>query len=300
MTDFHRTYHEGELAVQDRAGVSRERPDAAEMYHPAIGTGVARFLAAQQFAAISSLDADGRVWVSLRSGKAGFLQAVDQSTVEIGGYSQADDPLLANLRRQPGIGVLAINLAARQRVRLNGKASVSDSTIRMSVEQLYGNCQQYIQTRTIQGDSEHLDAAARYHDELDSALRTWVEKSDTFFLGTVHLQSGLDVSHRGGKPGFVRVESAKQLLFPDYRGNNMFNSLGNIASYPRAGLLFPDFDSGAALQISGTASILWDNPRIAEFPGARRLVAIDIERILELPQATLLKFEFRNYSPDLR
>jgi uncharacterized protein len=300
MTNFHRTYHEGEVAVQDRAGVSRERPDAEEMYHPAIGIGVARFLAAQQFAAISSMDGDGRVWVSLRSGQPGFLQAVDRFTAEIAGYSHPDDPLLANLRQQPGIGILAINLAARQRVRLNGKASLSDSVICMTVEQLYGNCQQYIQARAILGQHEPVSAAVRHHDELDARLRSWVESSDTFFLGTAHPQSGLDASHRGGKPGFVRVESAKRLDFPDYRGNKMFNSLGNISSYAKAGLLFPDFDSGAALLVSGTANILWDSPQIADFPGARRLVAIDVERILELPQATLLKFEFRNYSPDLR
>ena len=98
----------------------------------------------------------------------------------------------------------------------------------------------------------------------------------------------------------MRVENEKRLLFPDYAGNNMFNSLGNIASYPRAGLLFPDFKSGATLQITGAASIIWEGAQIAKFRGARRLVSIDIEEIVELSPGMLLEFEFKGYSPHLR
>jgi hypothetical protein len=95
------------------------------------------------------------------------------------------------------------------------------------------------------------------------------------------------------------VVAEDRIVFPDYRGNNYFNSLGNIASYPRAGLLVPDFASGAALQISGTARVLWDDPGLAAFPGAERLVAIDVERVLELPHATRLGFTFVDASPFL-
>jgi len=114
-----------------------------------------------------------------------------------------------------------------------------------------------------------------------------------------HLQGGADASHRGGKPGFVRAENDHRVIFPDYRGNDMFNSLGNIASYPRAGLLFPNFQTADALQLSGSARILWEDPRIAEFAGAERLIEFEIERIVELPQATRLCFEFDDYAPDL-
>jgi uncharacterized protein len=98
----------------------------------------------------------------------------------------------------------------------------------------------------------------------------------------------------------VRVENEKRLIFPDYPGNNMFNSLGNISSYPWAGLLFPDFQSGGVLQITGAAGIIWDGPQIAEFPGARRLVGVDVEKIVELSPGMLLEFEFKGYSPSLR
>jgi len=284
MTDSRRTYHEGELAVQARAGVGREGLCAEEMYHATMGPGVVRFLAAQQIAAISTMDGEGRVWASLRSGPRGFLRALDERALEIGGQSHPDDPLLANLASRAPAGALVINLAVRQRIRLNGDAQVKDAgQVRMTVAQVYGNCPQYIQAREIQGERDYSDAPAKRGDRLGERWRVWVEGADTFFLATGHPQSGLDASHRGGKPGFVRVENEQRLLFPDYRGNKMFNSLGNIASYPKAGLLFVDFKSGAGLQLSGAASILWEDSRLADFPGAQRLVAVDIERIIELP-----------------
>jgi len=296
-----RTYHEGELAVQVRAGVGPEGLAAEEMYHATMGAGVVRFLALQHIAVLSTRDCDGRVWASLRSGPLGFLRAADPLTLEISGRSHPEDPLLKNLASTVPTGALVINLEARQRVRLNGDAQLTEAgMVRMTVKQVYGNCPQYIQARRIIGDRALSDVSATHGDSLNERWRRWVESADTFFLATAHSNSGLDASHRGGKPGFVGVESETRILFPDYPGNRMFNSLGNITSCPKAGLLFVDFQSGAGLQLSGTASILWEDGRIAEFPGARRLVALDIERVIELPQVTRLEFEFRSYSPHLR
>ena len=74
-----------------------------------------------------------------------------------------------------------------------------------------------------------------------------IANADTFFLGTIHPSRGADASHRGGPPGFVRVDG-NRLWWPDYPGNNMFNSFGNLAVDPSAALLFIDFDTGTALQ----------------------------------------------------
>jgi len=300
MTD-HRRYHEGELAVQSRVGVGGDGLGAQEMYRPAMASGVQHFLALQHLAVVSTLDDARRPWASLRSGAPGFLHALDEHTLEIGGYSNPDDPLFANLTKPGPAGVLAINLAARQRIRLNGDARLdANGGIVVSLHQVYGNCPQYIQAREVQGEREAKPGETHRAELLDDRLSRWVESADTFFLATAHPESGVDASHRGGKPGFVRVENEKRLLFPDYAGNNMFNSLGNIASYPRAGLLFPDFKSGATLQITGAASIIWEGAQIAKFRGARRLVSIDIEEIVELSPGMLLEFEFKGYSPHLR
>src|ERR1022692_570706 len=196
--------------------------------------------------------------------------------------------------------MIVIHLAARQRIRLNGTARTHpDGRIVLSTRQVYGNCPQYIQARAVIGDREVSPAPARFGEGLNQSQRQAIEQADTLFIATAHPQSGGDASHRGGRPGFVCVENGDRLLFPDYRGNNMFNTLGNIVSNPRSGLLFPDFQSGSALQLSGNARILWDDPRMKQFEGAQRLVEFDVERTIELPEATLLRFKFESYSPVL-
>jgi len=298
MTNPYGSYHEGELAVQTRAGVGSDGLPADAMYRATMPTGVQRFLSAQQLAVLSTGDTEDRVWASMRSGPPGFLRSLDESSLEISGYSHPDDPLLANLAAHAEAGMIAIHLAARHRVRLNGTAQAySDGRIVLSTRQVYGNCPQYIQARAVIGDRKISPAPAHFSNGLNPRQQQSIEEADTLFIATAHPHSGADASHRGGRPGFVCVESETRLLFPDYRGNNMYNTLGNIVSNPRTGLLFPDFQAGSALQLSGNARILWDDPRKKLFDGAQRLVQFDIERVIELPEATLLRFEFQNYSP---
>jgi predicted pyridoxine 5'-phosphate oxidase superfamily flavin-nucleotide-binding protein len=300
MTNQYSSYHEGELTVQTRAEVGSNGLPAEAMYRAGMPSGVQRFLSAQQLAVLSTTDAEGRVWASMRSGPPGFLRALDESTVEISGYSHQDDPLLANLAAHAEAGMIVIHLAARQRVRLNGTAQAHpDGRITLRTQQVYGNCPQYIQARAVSGDREVPSLPGRLGKSLDPRQRRSIEQTDTLFIATAHPHSGADASHRGGRPGFVCVESETRLLFPDYRGNNMFNTLGNIVSNPRTGLLFPDFQSGSALQLSGSARILWGDPRMKQFEGAQRLVEFDAERVIELPEATRPRFKFEGYSPML-
>jgi uncharacterized protein len=117
------------------------------------------------------------------------------------------------------------------------------------------------------------------------------------FIATAHPVYGADASHRGGMPGFVQVEGPRQIAIPDYDGNRMFNTLGNIAANPNTGLLFPDFLSGKALLLTGRAHINWDPGRAAQFPGAQRVVEYSIDETLELQSALPEGWEFKSYSP---
>jgi hypothetical protein len=85
-----------------------------------------------------------------------------------------------------------------------------------------------------------------------------IKKADTFFVGSSNDEGDLDVSHRGGPPGFVSIGEDGSLHIPDYSGNSMFNTLGNFITNPKAGLVFPDFDRHTTLQLTGTVEILWD------------------------------------------
>ena len=294
------SYHEGELAAQTRAGVGSDGLAADSMYHAVMPMGVQRFLTAQQLAVFSTRDAEDRLWASMRSGPPGFLRPLDEGTLEIGGYSDPYDPLLANLAAHAEAGMIVINLAARHRVRLNGTAIThSDGRIVLSAQQVYGNCPQYIQARAVIGDRESLPLPRALAKGWTSSSGRQSNRQTPCSLRRPTRNRAPTLLIAGGRPGFVCVESETRLLFPDYRGNNMFNTLGNILSNPRTGLLFPDFQSGSALQLSGQARIFWDDPRMKQFEGAQRLIDFDIERVIELPEATRLRFEFQSYSPTL-
>ncbi len=123
-------------------------------------------------------------------------------------------------------------------------------------------------------------AGAVRRDRLSAEDGALIARADTFFLGTVHPNRGADASHRGGTPGFVRVDGS-QLWWPDYPGNNMFNSLGNLAVDDSAALLFFDFAAGRALQVSGTAVLEWTGPGTAgDDGGTGRRVRVRPEAVV--------------------
>lgn len=254
-------FHEGELAVQRRAGVADQAARLSGMLAPGgIGGGFARFLAGRTFAALAARDGAGRLWVSPLSGPAGFLDATGPTTLVVRAVPGAGDPLQGLPAGQPA-GLIVIEFAARRRVRVNGTiAAVGPGELTIDVDQAYGNCPQYIQPRLlVPAQAAGPDGPVRRGDQLTEADLELVRRAGTFFIGTAHPARGADCSHRGGPPGFVRADGG-ELLFPDYHGNNMFNTLGNLAVDPAAALLFPDFGTGATVQLSGAAAVEWPGP----------------------------------------
>jgi uncharacterized protein len=255
-------FHAGELAVQRRAGVQAQAARLARMLEPAgLAGGIARFLAGQTFAALTGRDRAGRLWVTPLTGAPGFLSVTSPATLEIGAAPSARDPL-HGLPAGQQVGLVVVEFAARRRVRVNGTLSqASHQRLVIDAEQAYGNCPQYIQQRVlVPGGPDHAGGGdVRRGSALAPGDVELIRGADTFFLGTAHPGRGSDASHRGGPPGFVRVEGG-QLWWPDYAGNNMFNSFGNLAVDPGTALLFPDFTTGRTLQLTGTAHVEWDEP----------------------------------------
>jgi len=293
------SYHAGELAVQTRVGVQAEAARLTKIVGASINQTAQDFLLTQRFAIASTIDRHGKVWASLLAGKPGFVQVVTEQMVQIQAIPIPGDPLLENLAQSDDIGVLAIDLATRRRLRINGKAELKpNGYIDVRTQQVYFNCPKYIQARDLIANSDrHIIPEVRSGTALTQTQQQWIAQADTFFIASFHPQSGADASHRGGYPGFVQVLNATALAFPDYAGNNMFNTLGNISQYSQIGLLFVDFASGSTLQLTGTASIIWDAERIAKFVGAERLIELQIDRVLETTDATTLCWKFAEYSP---
>ena len=181
---------------------------------------------------------------------------------------------------------------------MNGRVAAIDAgSITFRVDQAFGNCPQYIRERGWQRVDHKPPGQVQRSKLLSSTQRQWIAAADTFFIasgfrGDGHSPAfGMDASHRGGERGFVEVLGDTRLRFPDYAGNNHYNTIGNLVLDPRAGYLFIDFASGSLLQITGKTSIDWDSAELGKFPGARRLLTLEVEEIVELPAAVGLRWQ---------
>jgi uncharacterized protein len=295
--DHKPAYHPGELAAQERAGV-RKVAQSLKPLPDSVPAGAGHFLKEQPVLIVGGAAASGKVWASLLHGTPGFIQVLDEHTVEIKSRIPASDPLYDALAQGTALGTLAIELGTRKRLRVNGDAILRGDVIHLQVREMLGNCQQYIQLRELEANSSG-DAALtnRRAQSLSPEQQEQVRSADTFFIASINAQAGADVSHRGGKPGFVHVINSSELLWPDYAGNNRFQTLGNLVLNPACGLLFLDFENGSTLQLSGRAEILWNDPRMVDLPGARRLVRFEIAEAVETENAFPLRWGFRGYSP---
>lgn len=298
-------YHEGELAVQERAGVAQAARASAAALRDSIPAGALYFIREQAMVVAGSLDATGGVWASVLFGAPGFLRAVDERTLILDRgacHTATGDALWNNLQANPRIGLLLIELETRRRLRINGRIrTVTDSRCVIDVERAYANCPKYIQRRRLELDGssgEDTSPICLHGRQLDAARQAWIEGADTFFVASAHPEQGVDASHRGGYPGFVKVLNPHRLRVPDYVGNNMFNTLGNFACYPHAGLVFIDFERGRLLQLSGVPELRWDlTDASGETGGTARYWEFELECWRETVLPAQPRWQFLDYSP---
>jgi ferredoxin-NADP reductase/predicted pyridoxine 5'-phosphate oxidase superfamily flavin-nucleotide-binding protein len=298
-------FHAGEEAVQRRLGVHEKiGPWARQVVRTFLPGEHRRFYAQLPFLVAAARDESGRPWATLLVGDLGFAAARNDQQLEIEALPLEGDGLEGQLVEGAPLGLLGIDLATRRRNRVNGVVRSSGSAgIELDVGQSFGNCPQYIRPRDwkrvpLDGRS----AETRRSDRLTPELRKRIESADTFFIASGHAgegsaeSDGMDASHRGGAAGFVRVTDEKHLVFPDYSGNNHFNTIGNLVVDPRVGLLFVDFETGGMLQLTGRTWIDWDSPEVARTEGARRLVHVEIEQVIDRPAVLPLRFEVSDAS----
>ena len=255
--------------MQRRAGVAADARSLGQGISAAIPFGVAPFLAAQRLAALAGVDDGGRVWASVVMGDPGFITVPDPGTLRLAARLAAGDPLRGALAEGAPVGVVVLDPERRRRIRRNGRsAGPMCDAIDVRVEEVFGNCPKYIQARAPETHASHRAGVARHATELSAAQEDWIRRADTFFIATVHATRGADASHRGGQPGFVQVEGPRRLRVPDYPGNHMFQTRGNLTADPRVGLVFVDFDTGGTLQLTGRAHLRWERSAFADLAGA--------------------------------
>ncbi len=267
------------------------------------------FFAKLPFVIVGTVDAEGQPWASVLASPPGFIESPDPRELVVRARPLAGDPLADTLAEGAPIGLLGIEPHTRRRNRMNGVVGrVTDRGFSVGVRQSFGNCPKYIQARAPEyvGDSATARAVHR-SDRLDAAARRMIRGADTFFIATAHPAArggsapahGVDVSHRGGRPGFVRVDADDALTVPDFAGNSFFNTLGNLSLDPRAGLLFVDFASGDLLYLAADARIVWEGAELDAFAGAERLLRLRVREARRLEASLPLRWGKAEISPFL-
>lgn len=290
-------FHVDELAAQSLARQSSP------------GTGVRAFMPDQHrsffgllpYLFVATADAGGWPVASVLHGAAGFVHSPDPVTLRIDARPAADDPSTAGLQAGREVGLLGIDFTTRRRNRANGRVAALDGHgITVTVAQSFGNCAKYIQTRRPTARPRAAAPVERLGG-LDEEARRLIAAADTFLVASrsrdaIEQAGGLDVSHRGGRPGFVEVRG-DTLVVPDFRGNRYFNTLGNLLGDPRAGLLFVDFATGELLQLQGRVAIDWSDRAAVRIGGAERSWQVEVERAWRRPHALPFDWTFDEYAP---
>jgi hypothetical protein len=286
--------------VQRRAGVADLADRVGRSIRRDLPPAARTFLAERRWLVIGALDPDQRPWPAIRAGAPGFAHAIDERTVRIAATAPAGDPLEGDALRPGALaGLIALDPATRRRLRFNGRVAANDRDgLVLEADQVFSNCPKYIQRRDERpaGDAVVVPGTVAVAAALSEAQRDLVRATDTFFIASGRPGEGVDVSHRGGMPGFVRVDGHR-LTWPDYGGNAMFNTLGNLHAHPHAGLLVPRFDAGGALILIGRAAVDWSPAHASAFAGAERVVTMEIERVVEQAGVLPVSFQLREYSP---
>lgn len=318
------SFHPGELKVQQLAGtrgVADELSAALSDTLP-VGGSLDSLLSNLRMIVLSSVSPstpvrDSSVWVSLLFGH-NFVSAPDPAQLKIDLRGLAPHDILRQNLAGPSenpVGILALDFVKRRRYRTNGTVSpfpqVGQSTQRelppvlnISILEAFPNCPKYIQIRDVRPETSALspvtlDGVMEIDNKLCQADKDLISAADTLFLGSFYKPTGADVNHRGGQPGFVRVHSDTEIYWPDYRGNGMFQSFGNLQLNKQAGLALVSFETGEVLQLSGTAVVEWKVDKALNIEAAaERVVRFRIEKIRRsVGAATNYRWGIPEYSP---
>lgn len=310
-------FHAGEQAMQARAGVHEQLAQLGpRLIRDHMPDQHRELFSRLPMVLLGSIDADGQPWASVlgRASSTGqpLMSSAHNKQIEIHALPHPDDPLHHNLVAGAPLGMLGIEPHTRRRNRMNGLVgTVNEGGFTIQVQQSFGNCPKYIQARQVSAtlsDEQNGEPLTQHENELDADMQRMITQADTYFIASANVDKdldvaapnrGVDVSHRGGKPGFVHVDNATNLTAPDFVGNFFFNTLGNITAYPRAGLLFIDFNNGDVLYLAVDAQIIWDAEQIRQYTGAQRLMRYTIRHAIRINGALPLRWSEAQLSPVL-
>ena len=298
-------FHPGELAVQALAKEADIAQRNGTVVSKHIIKGALSFIGQQSMTVISSTDENNQIWASVLLGQPGFIKAQDDQHILINRQKiiqQPNDPLWRNIKENSQVGLVIIELSTRRRLRVNGNIKLlASGEYEVTVAQTYPNCPKYIQRREANLPEEVLTYSTpspHFGSALTVDQCALIKSSDSFFVGSGVEGHHNDASYRGGEPGFVNIVNKRQLLIPDFKGNSMFNTLGNFESNENAGLVFIDFEANKLLQLTGTAKVLWHQlDESNSSGGTKRFWHFNVTSWQETKLPLALNWTFFEYSP---
>ncbi|WP_448551243.1 2Fe-2S iron-sulfur cluster-binding protein [Thalassotalea montiporae] len=287
-------FHADEIAVQARLGIAEKVAHYSKGFiRDAMPEQHREFFCQLPMVVLGMVDHDGFPWALPLYGKPGFIQSPSDTQLTLEATPDLASLFALDVHHGQKIGLLGIELETRRRNRMNGTIrEISSQSLAIEVEQSFGNCPQYIQTRAfnyneLESSAYQADPTGFEHLTLATNIapssKSLIESADTFFIASrtrdfnEDKRTGIDASHRGGKPGFVKV-TGNSLSFPDFSGNKFFNTLGNITSDGRVGLYFPNYATGDAVFLTGQASIAWQHKALPDIKGAERIIEVTVEK----------------------
>lgn len=298
-------WHDGEDEMHKLMNV----PDYGNPTSPGLSAHAQRLLHLSSLLAIGTVDDEGRPWTTLLGGEQGFARSLGQSIVGVKALADPScDPVLRTLLEQHRVSTaseyktarefsaLGIHLASRDRVKVQGRllggsrigndsslnTSQDEATqvqMALAIEGSLGNCPKYLNKKDIVlAVPRPVPLPATL--PLPQPALDLLAKADTFFI-TSHHPSHMSTNHRGGPPGFIRVERNDSqsviLVYPEYSGNRLYQTLGNLVLDPRAGIVVPDFETGNVLYISGTTKIIVGKDASQLLPRSNLAVQIRVD-----------------------
>ncbi|KAH9219920.1 oxidoreductase-like protein [Leptodontidium sp. 2 PMI_412] len=280
--------------------------------------------------ALGTLDDEGRPWTTLWGGEAGFSRAIAQGIIGVKTTVDREyDPVVKVLLGDKADGEvvqvqgtgkmvsgLTINLETRKRVKLYGRMvagalaateeGIGEVQLVVKIEQSLGNCPKYLNKKQI---VPHIPQPKLVSSDLQltQAAVELLAKADLFFISSSNHESDMDCNIRGGSPGFIRIlsnaEGEVTLVYPEYSGNRLYQTLGNLRTTPRAGLVVPDFETGDALYITGTTEILVGKDAAEVISHTNLAVKIKVEATKFISDSLAFRGhngEFSPYNPPVR
>jgi predicted pyridoxine 5'-phosphate oxidase superfamily flavin-nucleotide-binding protein len=294
-------FHQGELRAQRLAGGGPPGFAIREAMPEQHRT----FFSMLRYVLVATTDNDGWPVASIVTGPQGFVTSAEIDKLAIGVDATWLDGVKPLIYPGKSIGMLGIDLSTRRRNRVNGVVDRIDANgMHLDVTQSFGNCPKYIQVRDVENSdaaSQSSPPAAQTFTALDDKALAMIANADTFFIATSSgpneiAEGGLDISHKGGRPGFIRIDG-NTLTIPDFVGNRYFNTLGNILIDPRAAILIVDFASGDVLHLQGTSEVLWNSDEAQQLIGAQRLWRFHVKRGWHAERAVALRWALKEFSP---